>query len=146
MFPRDFSYTSLLHVLLFESFLSLRQQGKCCKPTVKFSSHSTTQHAVENERASGTLLPAQTMCGSSKASKNSFLESVTALCSSLLSKNRAKGTTRINLSSWVGYLLDVLTLPLPLQEDRFNPFWGGNALELPTQDIYLAILWCHNCQ
>ena len=25
-------------------------------------------------------------------------------------------------------------------------FAGGNALELPTQDIYSAVAWCHSCQ
>lgn len=78
---------------LFENFPSLRQQGKCCEPTVKFSSHRATLHAAGNKCASGTLLPAQTVCGSNKANKafkNSFLGSVVVLCSSLLSKNRTK--------------------------------------------------------
>lgn len=75
---------------LFENIPSLRQQGKCCKPTVKFSSHRATRHAAGKECASGTSLPAQTMCGSNKAFKNSFLGSVAVLCSSLFSKNRAK--------------------------------------------------------
>lgn len=46
-------------------------------------------------------------------------------------------------------MLDVLTLPLSLQEEHgINPLrWGLEyALELPTQDIYLAVPWCHNCQ
>lgn len=65
---------------------------------------------------------AQTMCGSSKAFKNSLLGSVTVLCSPLLSKNSEKGAATISLCSQVGYLLGVLILPLPLQEEHgINP-------------------------
>lgn len=63
---------------------SLRQQGKCCKPIVKVSSCRAARRAAGNERASGALLPARCVAGSSKAFKNNLLGNVSVLRSSLL--------------------------------------------------------------
>lgn len=87
VFPNDFGYISFLtqtYAFLFENFPSLRQQRKCCKPIVKVSSCRAARRAAGNERASGALLPARCVAGSSKAFKNNLLGNVAALRSSLL--------------------------------------------------------------
>lgn len=136
LYNHVYSVAYFMSFYLFENFPSLRQQGKCCKPTAKFCSPRATQHAAGNKCASGTLLPAQTMCDSNKAFKNSFLE--VSLCCVLPCSPRteweAKGTVRIGLCSQVDYLLDVLTLPLPLQEEHgINPLQGEVRWSCPLR-------------
>lgn len=87
------------------------------------------------------------MCGSSKAFKNSLIGSVTVLCSPLLSKNRVKRYCNHQLVFIGGLFVGCADLASAPSGGAWNKsFTGGNALELPTQDVYLAIPWCHNCQ
>lgn len=85
-------------------------------------------------------------CGSNKGFKNSFLGSATVLCSALLSKNRVKKAQ--NRLVFIGGLFvgcaDLASAPSGGAWSK--SFVGGNALELPTQDTYMAVPWCHNCQ
>lgn len=86
---------------------------------------------------------AQTMCGSSKAVKNSLLGSVTVLHSPLFSAEYCNHQLVFIGGLFVG-CADLASVP---SGGAWNKsFAGGNALELPTQDIYLAVPWCHNCQ
>lgn len=55
VYPHDFSYISLLTSWPFIYLkTSLRQQGRCCKPTVRLYSRRAAQQAAGSECASGT--------------------------------------------------------------------------------------------
>lgn len=55
LYPHDFSYISLLTSWTFIYLkTSLRQQGKCCKPTVRLCSRRAAWQAAGSECASGS--------------------------------------------------------------------------------------------
>lgn len=121
MYPHDFSYISLLTSWPFIYLkTSLRQQGKCCKATVRLCSHRAAWQAAGSESASGSDNVWQ---------QQGLLRTAWKCCcvvfSPALKEQSEKGAAAISLCSLGGYLLDVLTLPLPLQEEHgINPLQG----------------------
>lgn len=145
VYPHDFSYISLLTSWPFVCLkTSLRQQGKCCKPTVRLCSRRAARQAAgsECECASGSDNVWQ-----QQGLRTAYLE--VSLCCVLPCSQRTEWKRCYNhqLVFIGGLFVGCADLASAPSGGAWNKsFAGGNALELPTQDIYLAVPWCHNCQ
>lgn len=150
VFPRDFSYISLLTSCPFIYLkTSLRQQRKYCKPTVKFSSRRAPQHEQ------GTSVPLalcrqHRQCVAAirpiKPLRTAFLE-VSRCCVLPCSQRTEQKKKKRHSENRLVFIGVLLVRCADLASAPSGGAWNKTfALELPTQDIYLAVPWCQNCQ